>query len=125
MLSYARYDTNGSGLFAGARSDIVRASISRPLARRYEVRADLGYAHNSRLQSSSQGIDADSYDYVFAGFAVRRQFGYNWGAFLAYQWNDQILDSSVCTPGLSCNRISVRHVVTFGVDWRFRPIRID
>ncbi len=124
-LSYERFDTNGSGLFAGAQSDIVRASIGRPLGRRYQARADVGYSHNKRLQTASVGVNANSFDYLFAGLAVHRQFGYNWGAFLGYQWNDQILDSSVCTPGVPCNRISVRHVLTFGVAWHFRPIRID
>jgi hypothetical protein len=124
-LSYDRFDTNGSGFFAGAQSDIVRATVGRPLGRHYQARADVGYAHNKRLQTAALGVNANSLDYLFAGFAVHRQFGYNWGAFLAYQWNDQILDSSVCTPGVPCNRISVRHVLTLGVAWHFRPIRID
>src|SRR5215475_4286881 len=124
-LTYDRFDTNGSGFFAGAQSDIVRASLGRPLGRHYQARADVGYAHNKRLQDAALGVNANSFDYLFAGFAVHRQFGYNWGAFLAYQWNDQILDSSVCTVGQPCNRISVRHVLTFGVAWHFRPIRID
>jgi hypothetical protein len=124
-LSYERFDTNGSGLFAGAKTDVVRASIGRPFGRLYQARADVGYSHNKRLQTASLGVDANSFDYLFAGLAVHRQFGHNWGAFLAYQWNDQILDSSVCTPGVPCNRISVRHVLTFGVAWHFRPIRID
>ncbi len=124
-LSYERFDTSGSGFFAGAQSDIVRANLGRPFGRRYQARADVGYAHNKRLQLASVGVNANSFDYLFAGFAVQRQFGYNWGAFLGYQWNDQILDSSVCTAGVPCNRISVRHVLTFGVDWHFRPIRID
>jgi len=124
-LSYERFNTSGSGFFAGAQSDVVRASVTRPLWRRYQARADVGYGHNKRLQNASLGVDANSFDYLFAGFGVHRQFGYNWGAFLGYQWNDQILDSSFCTPGVPCNRIAVRHVVTFGVDWHFRPIRID
>src|SRR6266478_3470222 len=124
-LAYERFDTGGSGFFAGAQSDIVRVTLERPLGRRYQARADVGYAHNKRLQVAALGVNANSFDYLFAGFAVQRQFGYNWGAFLGYQWNDQILDSSVCTPGVPCNRIAVRHVLTFGVDWHFRPIRID
>jgi len=123
--SYERFDTSGSGFFAGGQSDIVRASVSGPLGRRYTAEADAGFARTSRLQDVNLGVNANSFDYLFAGFAVRRQFGYNWGAFLAYQWNDQILDSSFCTPGLPCNRISVRHVLTIGVDWHFHPIRLD
>jgi hypothetical protein len=124
-LSYARFDSSGSGFFAGAQTDVVRAWLSRPFGRHYDARADLGYSHNKRLQTATAGVNSDSFDYLFAGFAVHRSFGRNWGAFVGYQWNDQIFDSSICTPGQPCNRIAVRHVLTFGVDWHFRPIRLD
>jgi hypothetical protein len=123
--SYERFDTSGSGFFAGGQSDVATFTATRPLGRKYNAEATLGFARTRRLQSVSVGVNANSFDYGFAGFAVRRQFNYNWGAFLAYQWNDQILDSSFCTPGVPCNRISVRHVLTIGVDWHFRPIRLD
>jgi hypothetical protein len=123
-LSFERYDTSGSGFFAGAQSSIVTGNFSRPLGRRYNATASLGYSHNQRLQSSVAGVASTTYNYGFAGFAVRRQFGYNWGAFLAYQWNDQIFNTCP-VAGTFCNRISVRHVGTIGVDWHFRPIRID
>lgn len=123
-LSYERFDTGGSGFYAGAQTDIARASLTRPLGRHYNAIADLGYAHNKRLQNALLGVNGTTSNYLFAGFALRRQFGYNWGAFLGYQWNDQIFD--VCpVTGTSCNRISVRHVLSIGVDWHFRPIRID
>jgi hypothetical protein len=123
-LSFERFNTNGSGFFAGAVSNIARAQVSRRLGRRYTGQADVGFAHNQRLQTSLFGVSSSSYNYAFAGFALRRQFGRNWGAYLAYQWNDQIFDTCPVV-GTSCNRISVRHVVTLGVDWHFRPIRID
>ena len=56
-------------------------------------RRNLGFAHTKRLQTAGSAVNATSYNYMFAGFAVRRQFGYNWGAFLGYQWNDQIFDT--------------------------------
>lgn len=125
-VSYERFDTSGSGFYAGAQSDIVRITAARPFWRRYNAESDIGFAHNKRLQAANLGLDAESYKYVFAGFAVRRQFGYNWGAFLAYQFNDQIVDSTCMVAGQPCgNRISVRHVLTIGLDWHFRPIRID
>jgi hypothetical protein len=123
--SYERFDTSGSGFFAGGQSDVGTFTATRPLGRKYSFEADLGAARTRRLQNVLSGVNANSYDYLFAGFAVRRQFNYNWGAFLAYQWNDQILDSSFCTPGIPCNRIAVRHVLTVGVDWHFHPIRLD
>ena len=125
-LSFERYDTSGSGFFAGAQSNIAQANFTKPLGRRYNAEADLGFSHNQRLQSSVAGVIANTYNYAFAGFALRRQFSYNWGAFLGYQWNDQIFDTCpVAGAGTTCNRISVRHVGTIGVDWHFRPIRID
>jgi hypothetical protein len=123
-LSFERYDTSGSGFFAGAQSNIAEASFSRPFGRHYQAQASLGYSHNQRLQSSLAGAASTTYNYGFAGLTVRRQFGYNWGAFLGYQWNDQIFDTCPVV-GTFCNRISVRHVGTIGVDWHFRPIRID
>jgi hypothetical protein len=123
-LSFERFNTNGSGFFAGAVSNIARAEASRKLGRRYSGQVNLGFAHNQRLQTSLVGAASSSYNYAFAGLALRRQFGRNWGAFLAYQWNDQIFDTCPVV-GTGCNRISVRHVVTLGVDWHFRPIRID
>jgi hypothetical protein len=124
-LSFERYDNSGSGFFAGAVSNIARLELERRLGRRYTANASLGFAHNQRLQSSQQGASATSYNYGFAGLALRRQFGYNWGAFLAYQWNDQVFDTCPIAGQQFCNRISVRHVLTLGVDWHFRPIRID
>ena len=124
-LSFERYNTGGSGFFAGAQSNMAQANFSRPLGRRYHAEANLGYSHNQRLQDSLAGVAANTYNYGFAGFAVRRQFSYNWGAFLAYQWNDQIFDTCPVTTSTFCNRIAVRHVGTIGVDWHFRPIRID
>jgi hypothetical protein len=124
-LSFERFDTSGSGFFAGAISNIARLQLQRKLGRRYTANGALGFSHNQRLQSSVSGVDATSYNYGFAGLALRRQFGYNWGAFLSYQWNDQIFDTCPIAGQTNCNRISVRHVLTFGVDWHFRPIRID
>jgi hypothetical protein len=123
-LSFVRFDSSGSGFFAGAQSNVASFQISRVLGRKYNAVGNVGFAHNQRLQSAALGVAATSYNYAFAGFTVRRQFGYNWGAFLGYQWNDQIFDTCPVV-GTFCNRISVRHVATIGVDWHFRPIRID
>jgi hypothetical protein len=124
-LNFERFNTSGSGFFAGAESNVARLELERRFGRRYTGHAALGFAHNQRLQSSLGGVAATSYNYGFAGLAVRRQFGYNWGAFLAYQWNDQIFDTCPIAGQQNCNRIAVRHVLTLGVDWHFRPIRID
>lgn len=147
-LSYQRYNTNGSGLFAGAQTDNAELSAARPLNRVWSVTADLGYAHNKRLipltlqeqitceisassSTSCTGVAADNFDYGFVGVAVHRMLGRNFHIFASYQFNELSFDPSFCGVSLSgaslapCNRISQRNVGTFGFDWRPRPMRLD
>ena len=143
-LTYQRYETSGSGLFAGAQSDIARVSASRPLSRVWTAFTDIGYSRNSRLQSlTSQqlntcgnnfgnsgqspcpGVDANTYSTAFAGGGLHRAFGREFHAFASYQFNELWFDHSYCGGLPACNRISNRQVLTFGLDWTPRPIRID
>lgn len=140
-LEYQRFDTAGSGLFAGAQSNIVTFSVERPLSRVWDAFADIGYATNSRLQplsveqlsqcgsGSTQNLcpanNATGYDYGFFGGGVHRALGRTMHAYVSYQFNQLRFDPSFCTSGVPCNRISNRSVVTFGLDWTPRPIRID
>ena len=125
-LSYEHYNTTGSGLFAGASSDVVQFSISRPIGRKWDWISDIGYSHNKRLQTSVVGISAGSFSYGYAGFALRRQLGRQFGTFLSYQFNEEGFGNSFCGPGAtSCSRIAQRHIVAVGLDWHPRPIRLD
>jgi hypothetical protein len=123
-LNFEKFDNAGSGFFAGADATTVRASATRELARRWHGTLDFGYAHNRRLQPSSEGVNADSFDHIFAGVGVRREFNRNFGAFIAYQYNYQILNSCV-SPSTFCTGSTDRNVVTFGASWHFQPIRLD
>jgi hypothetical protein len=139
-LSYQRFETSGSGLFAGAQSDIVRLSATRRLSRVWTGMADIGYSRNERVQplsadqlsgcttASSQDVcpanDAQVYSYGFVGGSLQRAFGRTLHGYVSYQFNKLAFDRSFCDNG-GCNRISNRNVVTFGLDWTPRPIRID
>jgi hypothetical protein len=146
-MHYERFETSGSGIFAGAQSDIVRVSATRPLSRVWSGFTDIGYTHNVRLQSltpaqlgtcllpgqtSSQpppppcpGLDAHAFSTEFAGVGVHRAFGRDWHGFASYQFNQVEFDHSYCGVGEPCSRISNRSVLTIGLDWTPRPIRID
>ncbi|HUO14434.1 MAG TPA: hypothetical protein VMX38_05555 [Verrucomicrobiae bacterium] len=123
--AYQRYETGGSGFFAGAQSDIAHVSADRPLSRVWGAMLDLGYSRNARIQTSSSGIAANDYQYGFAGVAVHRAFGHDFHAFASYQFNKLAFDSSFCGTSSVCDRISNRNVITLGLDWTPRPIRID
>jgi hypothetical protein len=127
-LIYDRYETSGSGFFAGAQSNIGQFRLSRPITRVWSGFANLGYARNSRLQPLvNNAVFANTFTYGFAGVGVRRMFGRTLTLFGTYQFNEIAFDSSFClAQGVSaCNRISQRHLVTIGLAWAPRPIRID
>jgi hypothetical protein len=124
-LLYERFETGGSGFFAGARTDLARVEAIRPLSRVWQLSADLGYSHSVRLEPAEFGINANSYQYGFAGVAVHRAFSHNFYAYASYQFNELAFDSSYCGTSVACNRISNRNVGTIGFDWTPRPIRLD
>jgi hypothetical protein len=132
-LSYERFNTSGSGLFAGSRSDIVSFAAQRPLSRVWDIFGDLGYTKNSRLQLGGSTVNANSFSYLYAGAGLHRQFGRNFRGFLSYQYNHMSFDtacpvaptlfSSAGTVG--CSNTSRRQVGSIGLDWTPRPIRLD
>lgn len=146
-LRYEHFLTSGSGLFAGAETDLVRLTANRPLNRVWSVGADLGFSRNSRLQTlttaqqsscnvpgqqnpnpnlpTCPGVSANTFDYGFAGLAVHRQFGRSFHGYLSYEFNEVGFDRSYCGALPQCSRISNRNVITFGLDWTPRPIRLD
>ena len=153
-LSFNRYTTSGSGLFAGARTNVGRLGVSKPLNRVYTLFLDAGYSANAREQSLTEaqllecsiaaigqdvppcpGTVANKYSYGFAGAGIHRQIGHDLRVFASYQFNYLSFDTSFCTnqavgstPGAAlppCNRIAQRHVGAVGLNWTPRPIRID
>ena len=145
-LRYEHFLTSGSGLFSGAETDLATLSANRALNRVWSASVDLGFSRNSRLQSltaaqlatcvqpgqqnpnnlpTCPGVNANRYDSAFAGIAVHRPFGRSLHGFVSFQFNEIWFDQSYCGGVSLCNRISNRDVVTFGLDWTPRPIRLD
>jgi len=128
-LSYNHYNTGGSGFFGGSKSDVGRLGLRRPFGRRWEGRTDIGYTHNSRLAPALfGGVNAESFNYVYAGAALQRHFSRTLDGYVSYQYNDLMFNSAtgpLCVLIGPCDRSSQRHVATIGIDWRPRPIRLD
>ena len=127
-LSFERFETNGSGFFAGAQTNVAQARFTRPMSRRWHGFVDLGYSQNSRLQPlATNAVLANRYTYGFAGLGARRFLSRRFVLFMSYQFNELAFDNSFCAAqGVqTCNRMSQRHLVTLGVEWTPRPIRLD
>jgi hypothetical protein len=144
-VGYMHYLTNGSGFFAGAESDIANLTASRSLGRIWTVKADFGYSRNSRVipltlsqiaacaaaatkqpnAPACPGVNANVYQYGYAGVRIHRMLGRTLEGYASYQFNDLSFDNSYCQGAGPCNRIAPRHVGTIGLDWIPRPTRLD
>jgi len=129
-VSFQRYNTNGSGLFAGSLSNIAHLDAERPLSRVWSVFGDLGYSKNQRLQLAGTAVNAKSFTEGFAGAGLRRQFSRSLRGFVSYQFNILSFDTDCPAPGtfitrVGCSNISQRNVGSIGLDWTPRPIRLD
>ena len=125
-LNYDHFTSNGSGFFSGAETDVVRLDGSRQMGRLWTLNANVGYSHNRRLQFSSSGTNAGSYNMGYGGLRVSRILKRTLSAYAFYQYNDLVFSNSVCVPGSSnCGRSSNRNVVGLGLDWHPQPIRLD
>jgi hypothetical protein len=127
-LTLRRFETSGSGVFAGAETSTAQFSATRPLSRVWDAFVDLGYVKNSRLEYATAAVNANSFSYGYGGIGVHRYFGRSLRAYASYQYNELGFDSTCPIPGTSgaaCSHLSQRQVGTVGLDWTFRPIRLD
>ena len=123
-LSFQRYNTNGSGIFAGAETNIAQLDVARPITRIWDLFADVGYSKNSELQTPGATVDATSFSYEYAGVGVHRQFGRSLRGFVSYQFNNLSFNNA-CPLGSACSNMAHNQVGSIGLDWTPRPIRID
>lgn len=127
-MNYEKFTSSGSGIFAGSDTQLARASFSRPLTRTWELLADMGYAHETRLAFGFKGFPGKTSNSGFIGATLRKHIGRSFDAFAAYHFNETALDTpdtALCGTGFGCGRISSRNVATIGMDWHTRPIRIE
>ncbi|HEX8818134.1 MAG TPA: hypothetical protein VF753_21775 [Terriglobales bacterium] len=128
-LSYDRYNTNGSGYFLGATSNILSFAASRPMTRRWTVTTSVGYSDNQQiLPGAVAGVlpsSTTAFHYVFAGASAQRQMGPSFSLFFNYQFDDLLFNSTTCQTGLPCNSASARNTASIGIDWHPHPFRLE
>jgi hypothetical protein len=124
-LTYQRYDTSGSGIFAGAETDIAQFDVARPLSRVWDLFADAGYSRNSELQVPGAAVNATSFSYGYGGIGVHRQFTRSLRGFISYQFNDLGFNTACPLNTTNCADMAHNQVGSIGLDWTPRPIRLD
>ena len=128
-LAYEKYTSPGSGFFAGADSQVGRASFMRPLGRTFEFYGDLGYSYHKRLQTVC--FFRERPGNATATVSSEPSFARTWGAALvclppiiSASWRSTVR-VLLATANSPCSRISNVNIATIGVDWHPRPVRID
>lgn len=125
MLSYDKFISEGSGFFAGADTQLVQATMQRPLGRTYDLLADVGFNHNTRLQPLVvAGVGANSYNEVTAGAILRKHLGRSFDLIGAYRFARLQFDVPTQIGGLT-GRTNQRSIATIAVEWHPKPTRIE
>jgi len=121
--SYVRHVTSGSGLFAGANSDVAEFSVAPRAFKTWGARMDAGFVNLTRLGQSSPAIAGPAYRYGFLGAGVSRTLGRNLSMVASYQFNEESFDVAVSTTDHA--GLVQRHSGLIGLYWHTRPRRME
>jgi hypothetical protein len=115
-LSYFRGVTPGSGVFLGAESETITASVNHQFTRFWSAFMNGGYALSKALIPNS--VFAGSFDDWFVGGNLGKQIGRHVRLALSYEYQKQIIGRGAC-PVLSCGIKPAYQV--FGVTLNWHP----
>lgn len=118
--SYNHGVSGGSGLLAGAETDIVQGSIGSQVFRTVNASWNAGYSRNKGFAIS--GVTGEqSFNYWFTGFNVARSMGRSVDIFGNYQLQYQNTGVTGCV-GTGCSSSLIRNQISFGVNFHKQPI---
>ena len=112
--------TGGSGVLAGAETDIASGSYNRQVSRTFNVGLTAGYSRNQGIAGSA-GAAEQTFSYWFSGVNVTHPFGRSLDMFINYQFQYQNSGTSGCV-GSACSTNITRHQIMFGVNLHKQPI---
>jgi hypothetical protein len=125
FASYEKYTSSGSGLFAGANTQVAVLGYTRPLGRAWQFYSDLTYSHNTELQNVAVGgVNAGSYNSTSAGAVLRKHLGRTYDFFASYTFSEVAFNVPVSIGG-SNGKTAQQQVGAVGVEWHPRPTRIE
>ena len=108
--------TSGSGVLNGANTQSGQFSVTHGFSTTWTTAVALGYSHNSGL------VQGESYNTIFISPNMRRAITRNLGVNFNYTYQRQL--SNVSCIGANCANVS-GSIISFGVDYKFRPIRLE
>jgi hypothetical protein len=118
--SYNHGVTGGSGVLAGAETDIATGSVSKQVTRTFNLAWTAGYSRNSGFTVGTTAT-GQTYSYWFTGVNVAHPVGRSLDFFVNYQLQYQTNNSNGCV-GSGCSADLIRNQIAFGMNLHKQPI---
>jgi hypothetical protein len=118
--SYNHGVNGGSGVLAGARTDVATGSITRQMSRTVSSGLVAGYSRNQGLPGAGAQTN-QLYSYWFGGINLSKPIGSTWALTLSYQAQYQKANADACV-GPTCGTDVLRHLISVGLGWNERPL---
>jgi hypothetical protein len=112
--------SGGSGVLAGAETDVASGSFNQQVSRTFNVGLTAGYSRNRGIAGSA-GSEAQTFSYWFSGVNFTHPLGRSLDMFMNYQFQYQDSNTSGCI-GSACSTNITRHQIMFGVNLHKQPI---
>ncbi|MGB7285163.1 MAG: hypothetical protein WBE13_23090 [Candidatus Acidiferrum sp.] len=122
-LIYNSGVTAGSGIFTGANTNMVTASLGRSLTRIWQGSIDGGFAKNAALLNYTAQTPIH-YTSWFAGAGVSRPFGRDTTLSLGYRAEIEDTNGTVCSVP-ACGSSYLQHSIWLSFQWHSRPLVIE
>jgi hypothetical protein len=119
-VSFSRGVTGGGGILAGAITNSVVFSATRPVGRFWSVNGSFGYALNQAIAQAPGSTG--SYNSLFGGVGIKRTLSRNATLSANYSLQHQTIGSAVCASGAVCAGQFNRNVISINFGWDFHPI---
>jgi hypothetical protein len=123
-LSYNRLVTSGSGLAAGANTDVVRFFAGLPISHLWQSSFNAGYVRQSFIGQNAFGTTQPPYQNGYVGVGVRRAFGRHLNFVASYQLNTSS-SNGFCVQLNGCGNTVRRQSFLVGLSMGLRPIRLE
>jgi hypothetical protein len=123
-LNYNHLATGGSGVLAGASTDLFSGSMNHSFNRDWEGEVSSGYSRNHALQQTTPNASTISPQGWFATARVSRHFVRYGSLYVSYGVSGETGLGAVCTLP-ACTANSLAHTVAIGYNWGLRPVVLE
>ncbi|HEX5481604.1 MAG TPA: hypothetical protein VFZ08_03140 [Terriglobia bacterium] len=115
-----RYATSGSGVYAGAQTELVDGSWNRQLTRWWAASLSMGYSRNSSFKAFANTAETH-YGYGFADLVLNRAIGRYLRLTVGYEYQRQQTNRGACTTSFCAGNLT-NQIFGLGLTITPRPI---